>query len=123
MRIVWELADATLRRVPRSGSGPVARARTAYGGWLVASTSRVDPDEAAVVLRPGDVGTVAPAFARWAGFSRRETAVLLLLADGRTSRGVARELGISPYTVDDHLASLYRKAGVRGRDELLALVR
>jgi len=36
---------------------------------------------------------------------------------------VARSLAISPHTVDDHLKSIYRKADVRGRDELLALLR
>jgi len=119
MRMVWELAEAAFR----AGTPPVARARAASGDWLVGSASRVDADQVAVVLRPGDVGSVVPAFARWAGFTRREASVLLLLAEGRTSRGVARELDISPYTVDDHLRALYRKAGVRGRDELLALVR
>jgi DNA-binding CsgD family transcriptional regulator len=40
-----------------------------------------------------------------------------------STRLVARELRPSPLTVDGHLRSLYRKVGVSGRDELLALLR
>jgi DNA-binding CsgD family transcriptional regulator len=43
------------------------------------------------------------------------------LAAGLTSRQVARRLGLSPYTVNDHLGAAYRKAGVNSRDELIAL--
>jgi DNA-binding CsgD family transcriptional regulator len=35
---------------------------------------------------------------------------------------VARRLGISVLTVGDHQRSLYRKAGVNGRDELVSLL-
>ena len=95
------------------------------GGWLVASGTLVEVGNVgvAVVLAGGDARTVAPAFAAWCGLTSRETQVLGGLADGLATKALARSLAISPQTVDDHLKSIYRKTHVRGRDELLALVR
>ena len=63
-----------------------------------------------------------PAFAEWCGLTERETDVLRLLVHGLAAKQVARRLGISVLTVGDHQRSLYRKAGVRSRDELVALL-
>ena len=51
----------------------------------------------------------------------RENEVLVLLADGATNEGVARELSISPRTVQAHLDRLYRKLGVANRTGAVAL--
>ncbi len=45
----------------------------------------------------------------------REQAVLRLLAAGHTATAIARRLGISPRTVHQHLAHLYRKLSVNDR--------
>ena len=45
----------------------------------------------------------------------RELAVLQLLAEGRTTRCTARQLGCSPRTVEKHLERCFRKLGVRDR--------
>ena len=50
-----------------------------------------------------------------AGLSAREAEVLKLVAKGLTNARIAQELFISPRTVDRHLNSVYRKAGVRSR--------
>ena len=50
-----------------------------------------------------------------AGLSAREAEVLRLVARGLTNAQVAEELFISPRTVDRHLNSVYRKAGVSSR--------
>jgi DNA-binding CsgD family transcriptional regulator len=52
--------------------------------------------------------------------TRREHEIALLAAGGATSREVAERLQVSVRTVDNHLASVYRKLGVRGRDRLPA---
>lgn len=49
----------------------------------------------------------------------REHEVLALVAEGRTSKGVAEALGISSRTVQKHLESIYRKVGVSSRAELV----
>jgi DNA-binding NarL/FixJ family response regulator len=77
----------------------------------------VDPAlEQAAVLELG-------AFARKAregselsdALTQREREVLLLLADGLTMQQMGRRLGISPRTVETHVAKLYRKLEVRTR--------
>jgi predicted ATPase/DNA-binding CsgD family transcriptional regulator len=52
-----------------------------------------------------------------AGLSAREVDVLRLVADGMTNAEVARELFLSPRTVDWHLSSIYRKLGLHSRAE------
>jgi DNA-binding CsgD family transcriptional regulator len=47
-----------------------------------------------------------------------EARVARLAGDGLSTREVAAEMGISPRTVDTHLASLYGKLGVTSRAEL-----
>jgi two-component system nitrate/nitrite response regulator NarL len=50
----------------------------------------------------------------------RERQILQLLAEGLTMRQVARRLGISPRTVETHVAKLYRKLDVRTRVQAIA---
>jgi DNA-binding NarL/FixJ family response regulator len=50
----------------------------------------------------------------------RERQILQLLAEGFTMRQVARRLGISPRTVETHVAKLYRKLDVRTRVQAIA---
>jgi DNA-binding NarL/FixJ family response regulator len=50
-----------------------------------------------------------------AGLTRRERQVLAMLSEGLTVGQVATRLGISPRTVETHVAKLYRKLGVRTR--------
>jgi DNA-binding CsgD family transcriptional regulator len=53
--------------------------------------------------------------ARPAGLSAREVEVLRLVANGMTNAQVAKELFISPNTVNRHLNSIYGKLGVSSR--------
>lgn len=50
-----------------------------------------------------------------ADLTGRERQILELLSDGRTTRQIATRLGISPRTVETHVAKVYRKLGVRTR--------
>lgn len=52
--------------------------------------------------------------------SPREREVVTRLASGMTSKEMARELGLSPRTVEMHRARLLRKMGVRTTAQLLA---
>ncbi len=58
-----------------------------------------------------------------AKLSQRETDVVRLLAEGFTAKKIARTLGLSPETVKWHLANIYGKLGVCGRDEALDRIR
>ncbi len=57
--------------------------------------------------------------------SMREMQVLTYLTQGQTNKEIACQLGISPQTVKNHLASLFRKLGVEDRTQavLVALQR
>lgn len=57
-----------------------------------------------------------------AGLTRRESEVLGCIVAGMSRERAAEELSVSVYTVKNHMASIYAKAGVHGRAELLALV-
>jgi DNA-binding NarL/FixJ family response regulator len=51
--------------------------------------------------------------------SRREREVLVLLAEGKPNREVAKVLGISPKTVDAHRANIMKKLGVHSIVQLV----
>ena len=57
-----------------------------------------------------------------ATLTAREHEILLLLSEGSTIQQVAHRLGISPKTVETHVAKLYRKLDVRGRAQLARLM-
>jgi DNA-binding NarL/FixJ family response regulator len=55
-----------------------------------------------------------------AGLTPRERQVLDLLGHGHTMQRIATLLGISPRTVEAHVAKVYRKLGVRTRVQAVA---
>jgi DNA-binding CsgD family transcriptional regulator len=48
----------------------------------------------------------------------RQLEVLVLLAEGRTNTEIAARLVVSPRTVDNHVAALLRRLGVRSRKDV-----
>jgi DNA-binding CsgD family transcriptional regulator/pimeloyl-ACP methyl ester carboxylesterase len=73
----------------------------------------------------GDRGAVqtetAPMMGRMASeLSPREVEVLRLLAGGESNDQIARHLGLSPHTVERHVANIYRKINARGRADATA---
>lgn len=60
--------------------------------------------------------------ARQAGLTVREREVLALLARGRTTAVIAREIGVAGGTAHTHVAHIYTKLGVHNQQELIDLV-
>jgi DNA-binding CsgD family transcriptional regulator len=56
------------------------------------------------------------------GVTAREREVAALIAKGCSNAEIAAALVISPYTVQDHIKSLFEKTGVSGRRELVARI-
>ena len=52
--------------------------------------------------------------------SRRELAVLCLIASGLTSSGAAVRLHLSRHTVDQYVTAMLKRSGARSRGELIA---
>jgi len=119
VRMVLEVAHATATGRP----DPICRVRTVQGRWVVITGTRTDaaPVDVTVVIQPADLGQSLPAFGAWCGLTSRESQVVQLVARGLATKQVARRLGLSMHTANDHLRTAYRKAGVGGRDEMLAL--
>ncbi len=69
------------------------------------------------------LGPRAEADAGGGGLSRRELEVLRLVAVGRTNREIARDLFLSPRTVDMHVRNILRKLDCRSRVEAAARAR
>lgn len=77
------------------------------------------------VLGPSQIRVVA-GLARAAGaqpgvaLSRRESQILSSIADGNSVKQTARDLGISPKTVENLQGRLFRKLGARNRAQAVA---
>ncbi|MEV6601534.1 helix-turn-helix transcriptional regulator [Actinoplanes sp. NPDC051346] len=106
----------------RSGGEALTRI-PAGGGWLAMRAQPFDdPESGAVVItiQPASADLLLPAFASWFDITPAERVVLDQVRQGLPAKQIASRLRLSPYTVNDHLKSIYRKTGVAGRDELLA---
>jgi DNA-binding CsgD family transcriptional regulator len=107
------------------GADARARVRTASGRWLLVrgSTLGDDPDaQTAVIVEPARQHELAPLIADAYGLTERERAVTQLVAQGLQTNAIALRLQISPWTVQDHLKSIFEKVGVSTRGELTARV-
>jgi DNA-binding NarL/FixJ family response regulator len=97
------------------------RARTRNGLWLLIHASCLQgADATAVVIEPAKASEVAPLIVDAYELTPREVDVTRALARGLTTSEIALELHLSRYTVQDHLKSVYEKAGVSSRGELVA---
>ncbi|HEX2105158.1 MAG TPA: helix-turn-helix transcriptional regulator [Solirubrobacteraceae bacterium] len=125
-----EVTVAAQEARARAAAGATAaatrtRARTRSGVWLLIHASCLrgadgtGPD-AAVVIEPAKASEVAPLIVEAYELTPREVDVTRALARGLTTNEIARELHLSRYTVQDHLKSVYEKAGVSSRGELVA---
>jgi DNA-binding CsgD family transcriptional regulator len=100
-----------------------ARVRTPSGTWLVlrASTlSGAGSPRIAVTIEPARAHDLAPLVADAYALTDRERAVTQLVAHGLATAAIAARLYISPWTVQDHLKSIFDKVGVSTRGELVA---
>ena len=77
----------------------------------------------APVPRRGRGESEVPAALRARGVTSREVDVLKLVAAGRTNKGIAEELFLSPKTVERHVSSLFTRLDVANRQELAAVAR
>lgn len=107
------------------GSEEVATVRLPrrIGGWLRVDASLLDEEtdgRVAVIVHPAHEPEIASLIVEVYGLSARERDVAGLVLQGRSTQQMANLLQVSPYTVQDHLKSIFAKVGVRSRRELVA---
>lgn len=117
--------DAPNRPLPpteRSAQeGLVALVRSALGGMPLAAGATTDPLAALAEAGATTAATTPRRPAAPPGaLTRRETAILRLIAAGRTNREIAADLSLSVRTVEHHVNNLYGKLQLRGRAEATA---
>jgi DNA-binding CsgD family transcriptional regulator len=105
--------------------GPVARVRvrTDAGRWLLVHGSVFGDGAAsrtAVIVEPARSPELAPLIAGAYGLTGREREITELVARGLQTNAIAHELGVSPYTVQDHVKAVFEKVDVTSRGELVA---
>jgi DNA-binding CsgD family transcriptional regulator len=91
---------------------------TDTGALLLLTGARAAQELTAVV----ELRDAAPETPAATGFTRRERDVLDLVVQGLPTKLIANRLSISTWTVQQHVGSMFAKAGVSSRGELAALV-
>jgi DNA-binding CsgD family transcriptional regulator len=131
---------ADLAAGPMPDARPARTARSPHRPARPAVTAVASPDRPSSQRRPADRATGGrPAGGRaagdgWAGgramgageefaaLTERERQIAWIAGSGTKTATIARQLGVSPSTVDVHLSRIYRKLGVPGRAGLIAIV-
>jgi DNA-binding CsgD family transcriptional regulator len=105
----------------RSDELATVRVPRRSGGWLRLDASLTDDQQrVAVVISPAREPEVADLIAHVYGLTTREREVTRLTMQGLSTREMAAALHVSPYTIQDHLKSIFDKVQVRSRRELVA---
>ena len=113
----------TARAGAAGGALPSSTVKTPAGTWLVlhgALLGDVRSQAVAVFIQRAYPNLVAPLLLEAYGLTPREREVAQLLLRGATTIQASRRLGISGYTVTDHVKSIFEKVGARTRGELSA---
>ncbi|GIO97417.1 helix-turn-helix transcriptional regulator [Paenibacillus lautus] len=73
----------------------------------------------AVTLEPANTTDMLPLISNALGLTERENEVISGILRGLSTKELAQSLFISPYTIQDHLKSIFVKTGVNSRRELI----
>lgn len=115
---------ATIARSARGVNGSCALERTVDGRWVMIEAATLhrsaEAGAIAITFRDATSGEVFDRLSRIYAFTRRERQIVAALLAGLDTRAMSKRLFISRHTVQDHLKSVFGKAHVRSRRELLA---
>jgi DNA-binding CsgD family transcriptional regulator len=121
--VVNVAAQLLAREAGVDAAPALGRVHVADTVWLRLRASRLAPSgEIAVSIELAAPADRVEMFARSHGLSPREQQVVHVLTEGGDTAELAARLFISPHTVQDHLKSIFAKAGVHHRSALLGRV-
>ena len=103
---------------------PRVRLRGRSGRWLTLHASLTEsapgrPSETMIVISPSEPEEVARLNVASYGLTPREEEIVKLVARGLSTRQISGTLFISEHTVNNHLRSVFEKAGVNSRREMV----
>jgi DNA-binding CsgD family transcriptional regulator len=107
-------------------SPPHSRMHSYRGAWVSLQAARLRPSDttlaASIAVTIDSIGLAdrVDMFSRAHGFTKREADVVVELSRGHSTRLTARRLGLSEYTVQDHLKAIFAKSSTSSRAELIA---
>lgn len=124
--IVASIADKA-RRAADGKTDEVAKVRVPRrtGGWLLMHASLLGDDpggQVGIMIHSVSQPEISALIVEAYGLSKREREVAHLVLAGLSTREIADDLHVSPYTVQDHLKAIFAKVGVNSRRELVAQV-
>ena len=117
-RALDPISDADQNLVPR------VRIRGRSGRWLTLHASLTEPTpgrqrETVIVISPSEPEEVARLNIVSYGLTDREAEIVKLVARGLSTKEISGALFISEHTVNNHLRSIFEKAGVNSRREIV----
>jgi DNA-binding CsgD family transcriptional regulator len=121
------LAGRAFIAVPRSGSKASAADASVGGGGYGAAVGQITCSGTPYTLyeaekhEPGSAASAEPPSLAEI-LTRRELQVALLISDGRCDKEIARHLGISGYTVREHIRRMFAKLKISRRSAIVAAV-
>lgn len=129
-QLLTEIEDGSTDRLPyalhalalqasHTGGLVRTRLRTRTGHWLTAHAEPLDTNMS-IILEPTRPHELAQILSAAHGLTRREVDVVRLVAAGCTNVEIARLLGVSRYTVQDHVKRVFEKLDVATRSELVS---
>ena len=105
------------------GHEPEARTHLGDGRWVAVRAARLRPSDAiSVSVEPATPNERLDLCVRAFGLTAREADIVRRVARGLDTASIARELHLAPYTIQDHLKSIFAKTGVDSRRDLVPLL-